>query len=330
VTSAAEPLLSVVVVTPHGYKTIERTMAHLRAQTIHDRLEVLIAAPSSAELAMPPSERQGLMRLEVVEVGPIESSAHARAVAVRQASAAIVALAEDHSFPRPGWAEALVSAHRQPWAAVGPVLENANPSTLTSWANLLVEYAPFLHPAQPAEAEHLPGHNGSYKRDVLLQYGPQLGAMLEAESVLHWDLGARGHRLYLEPAARVQHLNFSRPLSWLGLRFHGGRAFAAARSRNWPLWRRVAYACGGPLIPWVRLRRIVRELQRPGRPSDLLPTVLPLVTLALIVDAAGEMAGYTLGAGNSQRKLAGYEFDRPRYLTAEDRRALAKPDGGLP
>jgi hypothetical protein len=323
-------LLSVIVVTPHGYETIERTMAHLRAQTIHDRLEVLIAAPSSEELAMPPSERQGLMRVEVVEVGPIESSAHSRAVAVRRASAAIVALAEDHSFPQPDWAEMLVSAHRQPWAAVGPVLENANPSSLTSWANLLVEYAPFLHPARAAEAEHLPGHNSSYKRDLLLQYGPELGAMLEAESVLHWDLAARGHGLYLEPAARVRHLNFSRPFSWLGLRFHGARAFAAARSRSWPLWRRVVYACGGPLIPLVRLWRIVRELQRPGRPRHLLPTVLPLMTLALMADAAGEIAGYALGAGDSQRRLAGYEFDRWRYLTTEDRRSLAQMDEALP
>jgi hypothetical protein len=318
--------MSVVVVSPDRYETIKRTMAHLRRQTIRESLEVLIATPFAADLAMDSREEEGFLRVRVVEVGTITSSARARAAAVRQASAPIVALAEDHSFPEPDWAEALASAHRQPWAAVGPVLKNANPSSLTSWANLLIEYAPFLHPAQAGEVEHLPGHNSSYKRHVLAQYGDDLEAMLEAESTLHWDLRARGHSLYLEPAAQVRHLNFSRPLSWLGLRFHGGRSFAASRSRSWPAWRRAAYACGAPLIPWVRLWRILRELQRPGRPRHLLPAVLPLLVLALVVDGSGEMASYAFGEADSPCRLASYEFHRHRYLTEDDCRALANQD----
>ena len=54
------------------------------------------------------------------------------------------------------------------WAAVGPVMANANPRSVTSWANLLIEYAPWLEPSAGGEREHLPGHNGSYKRATAL------------------------------------------------------------------------------------------------------------------------------------------------------------------
>jgi hypothetical protein len=42
------------------------------------------------------------------------------------ARAPIVALAEDHAFPAPGWAEALIAAHRDPWAAIGAVIRHPN------------------------------------------------------------------------------------------------------------------------------------------------------------------------------------------------------------
>ena len=36
------PEMSVVIVTPDGYETIRRTVEHLRAQTVKDRLELVI------------------------------------------------------------------------------------------------------------------------------------------------------------------------------------------------------------------------------------------------------------------------------------------------
>ena len=50
-------------------------------------------------------------------------------------------------------------------------MRNANPKSAISWANLLIEYGPWLDPAPAGKASHLPGHNSSYKRDVLLGYG---------------------------------------------------------------------------------------------------------------------------------------------------------------
>lgn len=182
------PALCVVIATPDRYATIRKTIRHLRAQKVRDRLEIVLVAPSAAELGLDESEMRDFHRFHVVEVGPINSTARARAIGVRHASAPVMALAEDHSYPAPGWAEAMIDAHKEGWAAVGPVMANANPRSMISWANLLIEYAPWLEPLTARVAAHLPGHNGSYKRDVLLKYGDRLEAMLDAESVLYWDL----------------------------------------------------------------------------------------------------------------------------------------------
>src|SRR5205823_2114181 len=130
------------------------------------------------------------------------------------ASAPVVVFCEDHAFPEPGWAVALIDAHRGPYAAVGPVIVNANPRSLISDADCLIGYGPWLHPSPGGEMSHLPGHNSSYKRASLLEYGDRLPSMLEAETVLHWDLRARGLRLYLEPRARLAHTNFAQAAVW--------------------------------------------------------------------------------------------------------------------
>lgn len=317
---AEGPLLSVVVVTPDRVATVRKTLGHLRAQGLSGRMEVLIVAPSSDELGLDESGLREFYGYKVVEVGHMRSTARARAAGVRAAKAGVVAFVEDHAFPARGWAEALTARHRESWAAVGPVMSNANPRSATSWANLLIEYAQWLEPSEGGEREHLPGHNGSYKRELLLAYGDRLEEMLDAESVLHWDLRARGHRLYLEPRARVFHQNFSARSPSLALRFNGGRLFASARARGWPAWRRLVYACASPLIPAVRFARIVGELRKPGRPRRLLPRVLPALAVGLAFDGAGELAGYAAGAGRAMAKLSDMEFHRERFLAARDRR----------
>jgi glycosyltransferase involved in cell wall biosynthesis len=317
------PKMSVIVVTPDGYETVRKTIRHLRTQKVKDQLEIILVVPEAKGLGLDEAELREFQSFRVVECGPLVSTARARAAGVREASAPVVALVEDHAFPAPGWAEALINAHERDYAAVGPLMANANPHSLLSWVNLLIEYSEWLEPRAGGEVEHLPGHNGSYKRDALLAYGARLEAMLDAESVLHWDLRARGHKLYLEPKARTFHQNFSLVLPTIPLRFNGGRLFAASRARSWPGLRRALYTCAAPLIPFVRCSRIVRELRQAGRPRQLLPRILPALFAALVVDASGELCGYALGAGDAMAILSDMEFHRRRYLAPDERQAEA-------
>jgi hypothetical protein len=202
---------------------------------------------------------------------------------------------------------------------VGPAIANANPGSTISWANLIIEYGPWLDPTEARTMEHLPGHNGSYKRLHLLDYGTELDDMLEAESILHWNLRAKGYQLYLEPAAKMFHINFSSAVSSIVLRFCSGRLFASSRSRKWSSVQRLLYFAGSPLIPLIRLWRIFRELQRPGRPQTLLPRVLPALVAGLVLEGIGEMTGYALGIGDAMEKLSDMEFHRERHLNSRDR-----------
>src|SRR5262249_29287115 len=160
------------------------------------------------------------------EVDAIEIVADTRATGIQQATAPVVAVGEDHSFPEAGWAEALIAAHRQPWGAVGAIIVNGNPETMTSWAGVLSNFPPWAEPAPGGATiggvmSELPGHNTSYKRTVLLEYGTELGQLLEMELILHADLRARGHQLYLERAARTHHTNISRTGYYVLESFYG-------------------------------------------------------------------------------------------------------------
>lgn len=305
--------LSAILPTSDGYGSIRETVRHLRSQTAVNRIELVVVASSTAGLDAPPHEFEAFAGHRVVEVGRIVNIAAAYAVGVRHATAPLVALCEDHSYPDPGWAAALIEAHRGPWAAVGPVIRNGNPGNRVSWADLVTSYLEWLAPAEPGERSHLPGHNSSYKREVLLASDPGMENALASESAYHWRLRARGHRLYLEPRAVTAHLNFGLLRPWLAAKFLSGRVFASTRSRDWNVGRRALYVAASPLIPVVRLSRVVSDLAS-GPPRRMPRGVIPTAALGLVVSALGEMAGYACGTGNALPRLAAFEFNRVQHL----------------
>lgn len=315
----ATPDLSVVVACTDRYPTIATTLAHLAAQSIHDRIEVIVVAKSRADLAMPEAAVASFWGHDVVEVGVFDSIARANAAGARRARAAVVAFAEDHCFPEPLWGAALLRAHEGPYAAVGPVVRNANPATAVSWADYLIGYGPWAFPCPSGEAPFLAGHNSSYKRSVLLDYGNRLEDMLASETVLHTDLRARGQRLYVCAEARSAHVNFSRMRSWLAVQVHNGRVFAAARAHDWTLRRRAFYALASPLIPLVRFVRAAKSLLALGRPSGEIARVLPALALGLVLDGFGQFLGYAFGPGASATALAHYEFRRVDHVQPSER-----------
>ena len=144
---------------------------------------------------------------------------------------------------------------------------------------------------------------------------------MEAETLLHWDLRAEGHRLYLEPAARVAHTNFSLWSSWIPVQFYAGRLFAGSRARQMPFLRRLVYIAGSPLIPLVRLMRIAARV-RSGRLLGRFWLCLPVLVIGLMLDAVGQLIGYAMGAGNAADEVARFEFHRRLHITEQDRREV--------
>jgi GT2 family glycosyltransferase len=313
------PALSIVLAAPRGLAHIGATLAHLRAQTARPRLEVVIVTDVPEPAADVEASLGSFAAHRVVRVDKLASRAAANAEGCRHAAAGIVAFAEDHCFPEPAWAEALLRRHAERWAAVGPEIGNANPESALSWCDFLLNYGPWMAPATAGPASHLPGHNTSYKLPVLERYGDDLAAWLEVETELHRDMESRGEGLYLEPEAKISHINVSRWSAWLPSLFHGGRIYAAARSRYWPLARRFLYAAAWPLIALVRMARLLSGWPEAAPPPLRLAAIL-LVGLA--VDAVGQAAGYVAGAGRAAERMARFEFDRIDHVRAADRAGL--------
>lgn len=313
------PALSVVLACTGDLSSIEATVRHLVTQSVHERIELVVVATEPWAQGPSPPGVEAFWGYRVVAVPAIDSIAGANAAGVRAATADVVAFAEDHCFPQPGWAEALVAAHRGPWAAVGPAVVNANPGSAVSWADFVIGYGPWAEPVTSDEVPFLPGHNSSYERAVLLSYGDRLEAMLASETVLHLELGARGARLLLCAQARTAHVNFSRLVPWLRVQRHNGRVFAGTRALRWGRARRVAYCAGSPLIPLVRLARSAGTVRRLGRAHARVARCVPLLAVGLTLDGLGQMIGYALGPGHSTAALARYEFRRIDFVRAADR-----------
>ena len=320
----SSPALTVVLFTRTSYEVLRRTMRHLRAQTVREQLEVLITAPVAAQVRPDAGALDGFAHVEIIEVGQVETLAAAQVAGIERATAPVVVIGEDHSFPEPGWAAALIAAHRQDVAAVGPAMGNANPRTLTSWGNYIPYFGGWPASRTAGCAEQLPGHNTAYKRAVLRHYRDQLTFFLAAEAVFHQQLRQDGYQLYFEPAARTQHVNFSR-FGWstlqslCGARLYGGSR--AARER-WPWSRRLFYIVGSPLIPVVRLRRMIASMRQCDEQRRWLPRLLPVLVWGALFHAWGEITGYALGVGDAEKRCLDFETDRLRYVTARDRQEL--------
>jgi hypothetical protein len=305
-----QPAITVVLPTWDTFDAVRTTIAHLTRQSIAGGIELLICAPAPADFVVDADAVAGLHSVRVLDAGDLTATGPARARAVREARADVIAFTEDHCFPDPLWAEALLRAHEEPHAAVAPALSNANPETLVSWADLLLGYGRWLAPGRRALLDLLPGHNISYKRSVLLEYDADLDDLMEAETVLLWDLRSNGHTLLFEPAATTAHTNFSRLGVWLDAQWHLGRVFAATRSARWSRPKRAAYAAGSPAIPVIRLYHVVRFGHRNGVPAGKILTTLPVLALGLAVDFVAQAAGALFGGGNSVARLSAYEFHR--------------------
>ena len=318
------PSLSVVLATIDNYQRIEKTLAHLQAQTACSEIEVLIPASSEEALQLDPAVAEGFFDLRVIEVGEIQSLAVAKSLALAEARADWVVFGEDHSWPEPEWAKALIEAHRQGYAVVGPIIRNANPRTTLSWTNYLACFSRWSHAGMAGQVLQAPWHNSSYRRELLLERQAHLPRLLAVEGILQDELREEGHRLYLLPEVSTDHVNISRLSAWILQAFWGGKLYGGSRleGEDWGILRRLAYICGMPLIPLIRFKRLLPEIRPLTQQHSLMPRILPALVLNLIIHAVGEVTGYALGKGDAEDQYLEFEARRFEAITQEDRDAL--------
>ncbi len=291
--------LSVILVTD-SLDAIATALARYRAATDPARVELVVAAVAAdPRLTEASLNGAGFPNARVVDGGD-GTLQDAEWRAFQATTAPLVVFGQAHVFPRPGFGAAIRSAWAEGRAAVvGPAIANANPATLISRAAMWLSFGRWMDDPPRGAWPDVPGHNSAYDRAALSDLGDDLVRYLEAGWQLQAALAARGHRCFLEPAARMDVVNPSRLGPFVAHFFHLGRLVAAQRCQRWSAVRRLAYALGSPLIPLVRLQRIVGDSLR--RRTHAPWSGVPLLVLGLVASAAGEATAFLFGPGPPSR-----------------------------
>ena len=302
--------LSVIMIAALNRDLAQQVVNAVVHQTQASALELVIvdlAGETAPPFATPPGFPVVYVTLPVTT-----TVSRARVQGVQRASAGAVAFIENHCIPASNWAEALIQAHKEPWAVVGYAYRPAN-SMYLSRAGLMTEYGNWQAPILSGKYRQIACNNISYKRDILLQQGDQLEVLLTPDFVLHEKLSREGIPLYLEGRAIVSHHELQTLPMIMQANHEYARLLAFRRARQWGILRRTLYILGSPLgTPIIRLLRLAASLaNRRSLWSNFL-TSLPVVALVYFWSALGESLGYLLGPGYTAERFGYWELNAAR------------------
>jgi hypothetical protein len=222
-----------------------------------------------------------------------------RAAGLVAARGTIVAFIEDHCACAPGWRDAIVRAHTLPFQAVGGPVDLASGGRPLDWAVFFYDYSRFAPPMASGPASSLSGANASYKMTVLKDLESVLqGGVLEV--VLEQELSRRGLGMYLASDAVVVHGKRHEARDAVSLSFVLARVYASRRLAGARQLRRLTFACGAALLPWVLGARILAATLRTRRRLGKLVLASPWLVVLLCAWSLGEFTGYLFGEGTSE------------------------------
>jgi hypothetical protein len=286
----------------------EAVLRALATQTIRDRLDVVVVdlrADRAPPLQCPP----GLPHCRTVGVATCTSGA-VRLAGMHAARAPLIAFIEDHCYPAPGWAAAVLAGFASGATAVGYAFAIANPARIAARIDGWAQVGGSLYPEHDGPRTYLTAGNVAYRRDVLR--GRE--ALLENEFLLQQELRKSGGTLLLAADAEVAHEHFCRWRDSLVATALAARCLAAARIRHgrWTRRRRVAAAVAVvPVAPVKRMLALARTIARRRHLRRMALPALPGVLVVFAVAALAESAGYLFPACD-ERRLQRYEFDVER------------------
>jgi hypothetical protein len=278
----------------------------------------VIVIPRENANEVPLERLQSFCGIRIVAVDAIKPMPAARAAGVRASTAPVIFIGETHSFPHPGFADAIIAAHEGPWDVVVPGLGNANPSSPRSWAAFVLDYGYWLAGLSASEIANGPTWNASYKRSILTDAGINLDTALSSGDELPQILRAGNRSVYFEPRAVIDHTNVEAD-GWADERFLSGQVVGANRGRRWSRARRAFYFAASPLIPFVLLYRTSKAV-RVLLKDDMLPRgSLVAIAAGAVVRTIGEAAGYLVGIdAEAEERMENYELHKLRFASQLD------------
>jgi hypothetical protein len=317
--AGTSPTLSVVLVVGGQRERAARALHSIVEQSVIDRMEILLfdLGPEGSP-ALPGSDHP---RVTMNRSDPTDLLSAARVRAVHAAKAPVVCFMEEHCEMQPGWAEAVISAHQGPWAAVGTDFVNGNPDAGDSNKAFRMNYGVYVQPVtQRGPVSLVAGQNSAFKRDVLLRYEPELQLMLNADLVLQRRMQQDGYQMFYEPGVKLAHRNENTLRSLATGAFYWNWCFSNVRARmfKWGVFRRGLWIALAQLIPWVRLVRAYRKVVRPGHISfSQFLGDIPFIIAISHCSAVGQVFGLVNPIDRGVREFSHFEMNEPRLLRTE-------------
>lgn len=266
--------------------TLETCVASIKEACEGLEAEIVVAYASGDETSMIASRLRGV---RLVRGEGRRSVPQLRRDGVRAAFGEFILITEDHCTVERDWVTSLLqAAGDHPASAWGGPVRNGRTSWL-GWAHYFTRYTAFLPPGRTGYCAHLPGNNALYRRDDLLSLATEWSdGFWEAEfnTVLR---AARGPFWYV-PCAAVTQQQRRGLFEYVFLRYRHGRCYGAR--------------CGKPhsavfiFVALLLFWRGARAAARHGKGLRFC-VAAPLLAVYYAAWAAGEMAGYLAGAGES-------------------------------
>jgi GT2 family glycosyltransferase len=225
------PLISVVVCSYNGARTIRETLEGLR-RLVYPNYEVIVVDDGSTDATAAIAREYDVRLIS----GPNRGLSHARNVGLRAARGEIVAYIDDDAWPDPYWLTYLAAAFRRTChAGIGgpniPPPEDGDVATCVANA----PGGPIHVLLDDTEAEHIPGCNMAFRKAALEAIGGFDEQFRKAGDDVDvcWRLREQGMTLGFSPAAVVWHHRRRE----VGAYFRQQRGYGEAESlleRKWP------------------------------------------------------------------------------------------------
>lgn len=197
------PLVSVLICSYNGAHTIEETCTHVK-RLEYPNFEVIVVDDGSRDHTGDVAHTFGFQVIQTENRG----LSSARNTALQAASGEIVAYVDDDAYPDQLWLTYLVEMfQKSDFAAIGgPNLPPAGDGLIAECV-AKAPGGPIHVLVTDREAEHIPGCNMAFRREVLLEIGgfdPQFRIAGDDVDIC-WRLQDAGHRIGFHPTAQIWH-----------------------------------------------------------------------------------------------------------------------------
>jgi Glycosyl transferase family 2 len=269
----------------------------LAAQCASGQVEIVVV--SEAARATGPALRARHPDAIWIEAPEGTTVPRLRAMGLARCRGRIVALLEDDCVVEPPWVEAVRAAHASPDAAIGGVVEPGPYRRAIDWAVYFCEYGRFMRPVRLGQdiVLALAGNHVTYKRDAVA--GATGDAAGFVDYFVHDAWRRAGRAMRVEPTMGVRNVNRWALRHVTSVPFHHARAFAARRGQARSLGWRGGMTALAPVLPALKLGRIINDTVSRRRFSGRLLQALPWIVMFVSFWSVGEAVGYLGGPGNS-------------------------------